>query len=400
MSADKIVVMGIGYVGLPLAVMLAASGYEVVGVDVDSKVVESVNNGALDSEPEIISLLKREDLTRRFSAREKPCEADVYIISVPTPIDERKRIGDLSYVNAAARSIVPFLHKGCLVIVESTVPPLTCRETIIPILSESGLTVGEDIYLAHCPERILPGKVIQEIISNDRVIGGINRQSALMARDIYNNFVKGQIFVTDDITAELIKLIENTYRDVNIALANEIAAVCSTLGVNVMEAIYLANQHPRVNVLSPGIGTGGHCIPVDPWFIKEVDPVNTKLIHTAREINESIPERIAAEIRKAVRDIRDPHIVALGMTYKPGTNDTRNSPALRIIEMLRGEGYTVQAFDPRVAGREFDSICQIAQNADLLVVLVEHPEIVSELEGSLEAVKNCMRTPRVIRFYR
>jgi UDP-N-acetyl-D-mannosaminuronic acid dehydrogenase len=269
----------------------------------------------------------------------------------------------------------------------------------MPLIEKTGLKVGKDVFLCHCPERILPGEIFEEIVNNNRVIGGLDGKAAEMARDVYASFVKGELYLTDDITAELVKLMENTSRDVSIALANEFASVAEGLGVDVLRAIELANKHPRINILKPGIGTGGHCIPVDPWFIKEVDPINSRLIHTARLINDEVPRKIAAKIRKALKDIKNPRIVALGVTYKPDTSDVRNSPALEIIEMLKEDGYTVEAFDPLAPGYKYSSIRELAAGADCLVVLVEHRVIREELAAAASDIKKVMRNPLIIRFY-
>ncbi len=396
---EKVVVVGTGYVGLPLAIMLARSGYEVIGVDANEDLVETLNKGILPiSEDEIGEVFDEPTVRRNLKAQRAPCEADVFIISVPTPLDERKRVADLTYVIAGLRSIIPFLRRGNLIIVESTVPPLTCREVVTPMINETGLKVGEDMLLCHCPERILPGDVFSEIVYNDRVIGGVNPEAAQAARRIYTSFVKGNLYLTDDVTAELVKLMENTYRDVNIALANEFAAVTERLGVDVLEAIDLANRHPRVDILSPGIGAGGHCIPVDPWFIKEVDPINSRLIHTARLVNDEVPGKIAEKVRRAVQEISDPLIVALGITYKPDTYDIRNSPALQIIEMLQDDGYRVEAYDPVAPGYQYTSVIEAAEGADCLVALVEHQVIRDELFAREAEIKEAMRHPVILRF--
>ena len=398
--AKKIVVIGTGYVGLPLAIMLARSGYEVIGVDVEEGVVDSINKGVLHlAEEEARQIFQEAKVRRNLHAQKTPCEADVFIISVPTPLDEKKRIADLTQVMAGMESILPHLHRGNLVIIESTIPPLTCRKTIAPLIEKTGLKVGEDIFLCHCPERILPGDVFKEIVHNDRVIGGLDDRASQMAKEIYASFVQGNLYLTDEVTAELVKLMENTYRDVNIALANELAAVAGGLGVEIMQAIELANKHPRVDILVPGIGTGGHCIPVDPWFIKQVDPVNSRLIHTARLINDEVPHKIAAKIRHALRDIKNPRIVALGITYKPDTYDVRNSPALKIIELLRADGYQVEAYDPLAEGYQYSSARDIAKDADCLVVLVEHRIIKEELTQNESEIKSVMRHPIILRFY-
>ncbi len=398
--AKKIVVMGTGYVGLPLAIMLARAGYEVVGADIEENVVDAINTGILHlAEEDIGKIFQEPNVRKNLRAQKTPCEADVFIISVPTPIDERKRVADLSQVTQAVESIVPYLRAGNLVIVESTVPPLTCREIIAPIIEKSGLKIGKDVFVCHCPERILPGAVFEEIVNNDRIIGGMDKKAAEMSREIYASFVKGNLYLTDDVTAETVKLMENTYRDVNIALANEFAAVAEGLGIDILEAIKLANKHPRVKILKPGIGTGGHCIPVDPWFIKEVDPVNSRLIHTARLINDEVPVYIAAKIRQALKVIDNPKIVVLGLTYKPDTYDTRNSPAQKIIELLKKDGYRVSAYDPRVKGSQYSSIREIAKDADALVVLVEHKAVRDELAKQEGEIKKTMRHPLILRFY-
>ena len=396
----KIVVIGTGYVGLPLAIMLARSGYGVIGVDIEEGLVESINKGILHIAEDDIKIIFQETKVRKnFHAQNTPCEADAFVISVPTPLDDRKRIADISQVISAVESILPFLRHGNLVIIESTVPPLTCRKTIAPLIEKAGLKVGKNVFLCHCPERILPGDVFHEIVNNDRVIGGLDRKSGQMAREIYASFVKGELYLTDDITAELVKLMENAYRDVNIALANEFAAVAEGLGVDIMRAIELTNKHPRVDILSPGIGTGGHCIPVDPWFIKQVDPVNSRLIHAARLINDEVPYKVAAKIRLAVRDIKNPRIVVLGVTYKSDTYDVRNSPAKKIIELLRDDGYQVEAYDPLAKGYQYSSAKKLAQNADCLVVLVEHQVIKKELAEGAGEIKKTMRHPLILRFY-
>lgn len=398
--AKKIVVIGTGYVGLPLAIMLARSGYKVVGVDIQKSVIDEINNGVLNlAEEKIRDIFQEADVKKNLVAQETPCEADVFVISVPTPLDETKRVADLSQVMAALRSILPHLRPGNLLIIESTVPPLTCRNIIAPFIEETGLKVNEDIFLCHCPERILPGDVFYEIINNSRIIGGLDDNASQMAREIYASFVKGNLYLTDDVTAELVKLMENTYRDVNIALANEFAAVAEGLGVDIMQAIVLANKHPRVDILLPSIGTGGHCIPVDPWFIKEVDPINSRLIHTARLVNDEIPHKIAAKIRHVVRDMKNPRIVALGVTYKPDTYDTRNSPAIKIIELLRADGYNIEAYDPLVDGYQYTSINDIACGADCLVILVEHQIVKSELTQYEGEIRKAMRHPIILRFY-
>ncbi len=397
---EKIVVIGIGYVGLPLALLLARSGFEVVGFDTNETIINAIKKGVLPlTEKDIGSIFAEPQVKKNFRAQMEPCDADVFIISVGTPLDPKKLIADLSQVISGVESIIPFLRQGNLVIIESTVPPLTCREIIGPMIEKSGLKIGEEIFLAHCPERILPGDVLKKIVHNDRIIGGPDEKSAYMAKEIYSTFVAGNIYITDDVSAEMVKLMENTYRDVNIALANEFAAVAENLGMDIIQVIKLANNHPRVKILKPGIGAGGHCIPVDPWFIHQIDPFNSRLIYESRTINEGIPPKIAAKIRHSVKGVTDPRIVAIGVTYKPDAYDTRNSPALRIIEMLREDGYRVEAYDPMAEDYEYRPIKELAKDADCLVVLVEHRIVKEELAKDEMNIKQNMRHPIVIRFY-
>jgi UDP-N-acetyl-D-mannosaminuronic acid dehydrogenase len=397
---QTIVVIGTGYVGLPAALMLAKAGHTVVGVDINENIVRAINEGVLlIKEDQLQALMDDPAVKANLRAQSTPCEGDVFIIAVPTPLDDRKKVADMSYVDDALESLLPYLRPGNLVILESTVPPLTCRERLTPAIeAQTDLVVGETVYLAHCPERILPGDIFYEIVHNDRIIGGINQATQDKAAEVYSSFVKGDLYKTDDVTAELVKLMENTYRDVNVALANEFNAVAGTLGIDGREAIRLANKHPRVNILLPGIGVGGHCIPIDPWFIKEVDPSNSRLIFTSRLINDEMPARIAARIRQAVREVASPRIVALGAAYKPNTEDLRESPALEIVEVLRQDGYQVAHYDPLVDGMGYESLVEISRDADLLAILVPHDVVNEELERERQAIEGVMRTPLIRRY--
>ncbi|MGB4676564.1 MAG: nucleotide sugar dehydrogenase [Aggregatilineales bacterium] len=397
---QTIVVIGTGYVGLPAALMLAKAGHDVVGVDINENIVRAINEGVLlIKEEELQALLDDPAVKANLRAQSTPCEGDVFIIAVPTPVDPRKKVADMRYVDEAVESLLPYLRPGNLIIIESTVPPLTCRERITPVIeARTGLTVGEDVFLAHCPERILPGDIFHEIVYNDRIIGGINEKTRDLAANVYASFVKGNLYKTDDITAELVKLMENTYRDVNIALANEFAAVAETLGIDARQAIELANKHPRVDILSPGIGVGGHCIPIDPWFIKEVDPANSRLIFMSRLINDEMPSRVAARIRRAVREVPVPRIVALGAAYKPNVDDPRESPAIKIVELLREDGYDVAHYDPLIEGMEYPSLVEAARGADLLAILVPHRVILEELARCRAEVEAAMRRPVIERY--
>lgn len=392
-------VIGTGYVGLPAAILLARAGHKVVGVDIDKNVVKAINNGILHiKEKELDEIFSEENVKKNLKSQETPCKGDIFIISVPTPLDKRKKVADLSALKIAIKSIIPFLEKNNLIIIESTIPPLTCREIVKPnIEKNTNFKVNKDIYIAHCPERILPGKVFYEIVHNGRIIGGMNRKASDIAKDLYSSFVKGNLYITDDVTAEFSKLIENTYRDVNIALANEIDQVSKTLKINSWEVINLANKHPRVNILQPGIGVGGHCIPIDPWFIKEVDPDNTSLIFTARKINQERTNIIARNIRVLLKDIKNPKITIIGITYKPNTYDTRESPSLEIIDILKSEGYDLDVYDPYVEEYEYKNIIDISKNKDCFIVLVEHDKVKNDIKENIDEIKSIMRNPIIYR---
>ncbi|MCW5945766.1 MAG: nucleotide sugar dehydrogenase [Fimbriimonadales bacterium] len=401
MQFRKVVVVGAGYVGLPTAALLAKSGLETVAFDINKDHVDAINEGTLRVEEDSINALLTDKTVRqnlRAAIEIEP--ADVFFICVPTPIDPKRKIADLSHVVSACETIASVLQKGNLVIVESTIPVLCTRETVKPILERSGLKIDADVCLAHCPERVLPGNAIHEITNNSRVIGGISEKSSNAAVRIYRHFVNGELHIATDVEAEICKLSENAYRDVNIAFANELAALCEQINVDPMRVIEMANHHPRVNILNPGIGVGGHCIPVDPWFISEIDRENSTLIQCARRINDARPEKIAARIRQAVADIPNPKIVAVGTAFKTNCKDQRESPAMRVIELLTCDGYDVHPIDPEVQGDSYPGLEQAAQNADLIVVLVEHDSVIDELSEREERILDAMRNPRILRLYR
>jgi UDP-N-acetyl-D-mannosaminuronic acid dehydrogenase len=393
----KIVILGMGYVGLPAAILLARAGHQVVGVDINEEIVKSVNQGLLHiDEEEFRAMIASPEVRANLRGTAQVEVADAYLIAVPTPLEYPRKIADLSMVRAACQSLVPHLRRGALVVLESTVPPLTCRKVLTPILEASGLKVGKDILLAHCPERILPGRVFHEIVHNDRIIGGVDQASIEAACALYSTFVKGELVQTDDVTAELCKLMENTYRDVNIALANELASVCDALGVDVHRAIDIANRHPRVDLLRPGIGVGGHCIAIDPWFIAEADPESSVIIPTARRINDSRPAKMAALIRRAVSDVPEPRLVCLGATYKPDTYDLRESPAIEIFHMLQRDGYQVRLVDPLTREYPCESLAEAASGCDLAVMLVPHKRLKARLAEEWDRVLGAMRRPHIV----
>ncbi|MDL0138587.1 nucleotide sugar dehydrogenase [Halobacterium salinarum] len=372
---DEVVVIGTGFVGLPLALVLAEQGTQVYGVDIDENLVDAINDASLKlNSGEFHTRLEDETVQANLEASMEPTAGDAFVISVPTPLQEPSKSPDLSYVEAAIKSILPYLDGGELINIESTIPPLTCERTVIPILKDAGFEPGTDIQLAHSPERILPGNVFEEIVTNDRVIGGINRESALRAAKIYDPFLEGEIYFTDLTSAELCKLMENTFRDVNVALANEFALIGGEMDVNMDHVIDLANNHPRVDILNPGIGVGGHCLPVDPWFLNEVDPEHTNLITTARRINDKMPDVTAKKVRRAVASYDTPKIVALGATYKPNTYDQRNSPAQKVVNSLSLDGYDIHHYDRHVDGMGYDDLKSLIEDErpDVLLQLVPH----------------------------
>ncbi|HOI58220.1 MULTISPECIES: nucleotide sugar dehydrogenase [unclassified Methanoculleus] len=367
----KICVLGLGYIGLPTALLFAAHGANVVGVDVKQSVVDCLNHGNLPfNEPGIESLYHEAKV--RFRARTEPEAADVFLIAVPTPLDPATKVSDLSYVKKAAEMIAPHLAEKNLVVLESTVPPGTSERVVIPRLEKSGVAAGEFLY-AHCPERAIPGRTLQEMTGNSRVIGGYDRDSIDRATAVYQTFVRGQIYQTDTRTAEFVKLMENTCRDVNIALANEFAQLAEECGINVWEAITLANKHPRVSILKPGPGVGGHCIAIDPWFLTE-NSTRCRMVATAREVNDSMPNYVLHIARSLLAGIRNPTICIFGVAYKGNIGDTRESPAFKFIQLAENEGYAVRCYDPYVG--EFPHLlidaADAAAGSDCLVVLTDH----------------------------
>jgi UDP-N-acetyl-D-mannosaminuronic acid dehydrogenase len=369
-----ICVLGLGYVGLPTACMLAMQGYRVVGVDVKPEVVQTVSKGGIHiEEAGLKTMLQAAINSRNLVARTDVEPADVFIIAVPTPITPDKH-ADVGYVERAARSIVPVLARGNLVILESTVPPGTTTNLLCRTLAESGLTPATDFHVAHSPERVLPGNIFSELVSNDRVIGGITKESAEAARAIYGSFVEGEIFLTDATTAEMVKLVENTFRDVNIALANELALIAAEHEVDIFEIIALSNRHARVNVHQPGPGVGGHCIPVDPWFVIDQAGRADGVIRRSREINDSMPARIAGFVQGLVA--APAKVSVWGVAYKGNVDDTRETPALPIIRELKNRKYDVKLFDFHVKDFEFelDSLEAAVDDADCILLLANHRE--------------------------
>jgi UDP-N-acetyl-D-mannosaminuronic acid dehydrogenase len=342
---ETCVIIGLGYIGLPTAVTVARAGIKVVGVDINSRTIEAVNSGRCPiEEPHLPEALANLVANGMIKAQSSPVTGDVYIIAVPTPFTGGYK-PDLSYVEAATASIAPVLRKGNLVIVESTIPVGATEqvgrwiEELRPDLScvPHGPNSSPDVLVAHCPERVLPGQMLKEPVENDRIIGGVTKEGATAGRDFYATFVTGECLITDARTAELCKLTENSFRDVNIAFANELAEICEDVGINVWELISLANRHPRVKILKPGPGVGGHCIAVDPWFIVSTLGERARLIREARWINSGRPRQIVRKVLDAVAMGEIRSIACLGLAYKPDVDDLRESPSVEIVEELAKE---------------------------------------------------------------
>lgn len=381
---DKICVLGLGYIGLPTSAMFATHGVDVVGVDINEEIVEILNNGDIHiEEPGLKTVVQAAIRSGNLRVACEPEPADAFIIAVPTPINEDKT-ADMRAVTSAAESVVSHLREGNLVILESTSPPRTTVDLVQLILERSGLKAGEDFLLAYSPERVLPGRILNELVENSRVIGGIDAASAEAGRDLYQAFVEGEIVLTDATTAEMVKLMENTYRDVNIAIANEFSRLADRFGVDVWEAIEIANRHPRVEILRPGPGVGGHCISVDPWFFVEAAPDLTPLIRTAREVNDAQPAYVVELVKRAVGgDLTGKRIAALGLAYKPNVDDLRESPAIEVVRLLQEADAEVRAFEPFKPAAQVSGVTTVPtlgeaiENAEVLLLLVAHRQFLA-----------------------
>jgi UDP-N-acetyl-D-mannosaminuronic acid dehydrogenase len=370
----KLCVLGMGYIGLPTALLFANNGIDVIGVDVNERVVNTLKDGKMPFEEEgFQELLDGAYEKKSFKASTEVEDADAFLVAVPTPFDTEFRMADLKYVMSACEMIVPKLKQGNLVIIESTIPPKTCEKRVRIILEKSGLKSSQDFYISHCPERAIPGNTLHEMVNNDRVIGGLCDKGTELTRDLYSSFVKGNLYLTNSTTAEMVKLMENTYRDVNIALANELGMLADDYGINIWEAIDIANKHPRVNIHKPGPGVGGHCIAIDPWFLTE-NANNSSLITLARNINDSMPIHVLKKVKDMVNGIENPVITVFGVAYKGDIADTRATPALKFIKLAEKEGFIVKIYDPFV--KEFDypilSLDEAVEGSDCIVVLTDH----------------------------
>ncbi|GGI41331.1 nucleotide sugar dehydrogenase [Mammaliicoccus stepanovicii] len=374
----KLTTIGLGYIGLPTSIMFAKHGVDVLGVDINQSAVEKLNQGQIHiEEPGLQDVYEEVLATNKFRASLTPEKADAFIIAVPTPNNNDEfESCDISLVMGAVKSIVPFLEKGNTVIVESTIAPRTMDDHVKPYLESQGFKIGEDIYLVHCPERVLPGKILHELIHNNRIIGGITENCIEAGKRIYGAFVQGEMIETNAKTAEMSKLMENTYRDLNIALANELAMVCNHLDINVLEVIKMANKHPRVNIHLPGPGVGGHCLAVDPYFIIAKDPETTTLIQEGRRINRAMPQYVINESKKIINHLGGHKIVVFGLTYKGDVDDVRESPAFDIYNDLRNNtDFEITTYDPHVKLDFVEKdITEAVRDASLVLILSDHSE--------------------------
>ena len=383
----KVCVIGLGYIGLPTAALLANMGYSVHGMDVDQHAVDVINQGKIHIvEPDLDTFVHAAVVSGHLRAATNPVEADIFMICVPTPfVDDDNPIPqpDLSYIEAAANGIAPYVRPGNIVILESTSPVGTI-ELVRDILQQCGIDVTS-MHFSYCPERVLPGRIMIELIENDRVVGGLSSAATDVTAAFYETFVKGEVLKTDSRTAEMCKLVENSSRDVGIAFANELSILCDGLGIDVNELIHLANRHPRVNILQPGCGVGGHCIAVDPWFIVAKDPKNSNLTRTAREVNNYKNKWVIEKIKNVALKFQidkgiPPRIACMGLAFKPDIDDLRESPALVVAEALRDAQFDVVAVEPNIKAYKNLKLLAVAEgveDSDILVFLVKHREFSS-----------------------
>jgi UDP-N-acetyl-D-mannosaminuronic acid dehydrogenase len=381
MKSKTVNVIGLGYIGIPTAALLASKNFNVNGVDINPNIVKKINKGQIHiNEPGLSQKVFQAYKKRKFKAYNNIPPGDVFIICVPTPVKfKKKKIPNIGHVLSATRKIASQIKPGDYVILESTSPVGTTKK-ISNVLKKEGVDINK-IFIAYCPERVLPGKILKEIVENDRIVGGLSSEATKKIANFYRSFVKGKVYETNAKTAEMTKLVENSFRDVNIAFANELSVLCRNKEINVSDVIALANKHPRVNILSPGIGVGGHCIAVDPWFIIAGDKSNSKLIHTARNVNDKKTQLVLKKIKSAAKALNKnkekTKIACLGISYKANIDDTRNSPAKKISESLFKSGYKVLVVDPNIDKHPFLKLFTLEaalKKADIVAVLVSHKE--------------------------
>lgn len=405
----KLSVIGLGYIGLPTALLFASKGLDVTGIDVNKSVVDKLNNKELHIEENgLQELLVQTIDSENFKAATEVEHSDYYIVAVPTPHLEDNSC-DVSYLKDAVMKLKNVIKKGDTIIVESTIGPRTMEDIVQPMIESFGFTVGEDIYLAHCPERVLPGKIIHEMIHNNRIIGGITEACIQKTIELYKRLVQGKLLETKASTAEMSKLMENTYRDVNIALANELVKISDNLNINALDVIKLANEHPRVNIHLPGPGVGGHCLAVDPYFIVASDPENSEIIANARRINNSMPKYVIEKVNSIMESIQGKKLTVLGLTYKGNIDDIRESPALDIYHELKLKSkYEVVAQDSHVQLDWVENdITKALENSDLALVLTDHNEykdLANYVNGTMKQnivfdTKNIVENTEEIKYY-
>jgi len=390
----KINVIGLGYIGLPTALIMASNELEVVGTDYNTELIEKLNEGKITFEEDGLEILFKEAINKGIKFTTEYQSTDVYIVAVPTPYDNITKKIDPQYVCAAVEKVVDVCNKGAIIIIESTIAPGTIDKYIKPIIEKKGLKIGKDIDLAHAPERIIPGNMIYELRHNSRTIGAYKKEIGEKVAQIYRKITKGDVIVTDIKTAEMTKVIENTYRAVNIAFANELAQICNHNNMNVYEIIRICNMHPRVNILNPGPGVGGHCIPIDPWFLVGENPTLTTLISEALNINASMPEYVIKRIKEIMdeKNINDYKKVGLyGLTYKENVDDYRESPTL---QLLKNEKYNllgkIKIYDPYIKKdiieNQYHSLDKFLEDVEMVVIMVKHNEIklnINKLNGKI-----------------
>lgn len=391
MLKKTICVIGLGYIGLPTASLLGTKGFQVHGVDVSEHVVNTINEGRIHIvEPELDIMVRSAVNAGNLKAGLEPVEADIFIIAVPTPFKANNE-PDLTYVESATKLISPYVKPGNLVILESTSPVGTTDEVVAKILSNDGHDTDKEVFVAHCPERVLPGRILVELVENDRIVGGVNPLATAKAIEFYKTIVSGEVLATDSRTAEMAKLAENSSRDVSIAFANELSLICDKEGINVWELISLANRHPRVNILNPGPGVGGHCIAVDPWFIVARSPQHAKLIKTARQVNDSKPQWVIDKVKSKAEKFKSPVIGCLGLAFKADVDDLRESPAVNIVKRLIKDNVgEILISEPNLEShKEFDlrPYEEVIRRSDIILLLVDHKEFkdlkVTELNNKI-----------------
>ncbi len=401
MGVKKVCVIGLGYIGLPTASLLANRGYKVHGVDVVQSTVDTINQGKIHIvEPDLDTFVQSAVNSGNLVADTKPAEADVFIVAVPTPFKDN-HVPNIDYIISATKSIAPYVKDGNIVILEST-SPVGTTDIMEQTLKDEGVDTSH-IHFAHCPERVLPGKIMHELVVNDRIVGGTTPIATKLTADFYRNFVTGEVLETDARTAEMAKLTENSFRDVNIAFANELSILAEKFGINVWELIDLANRHPRVNILQPGCGVGGHCIAVDPWFIVDAAKGDAKLIKMAREINDYKSEWVIEKVKNEALEFEKAHgkkakVACMGLAFKPDIDDLRESPALYIAQRLKQEGVGILAVEPNIDSHpEFDIVSykEAFASADIVVFLVAHKEFLDlEMDESKTILTFCKMKDR------